>query len=165
MINAINSYGYLGTMTPEPESKFDEEEILDRILKAIEENKDVIVRTIEILNDIKYYDWVGIYLVEGDELKLRHYIGRPTEHTTIKIGHGICGAAVVDEHTIVVPDVCADDRYIACSQETRSEIVVPIFSSNSVIGEIDVDSDLPDVFDSADVRLLERIAAILGDVL
>lgn len=165
MINAINRYRYLGIMAEKPEPRYDEGEIVDLILKSIEENGNIIVRTIEILNEIDHYDWVGIYLVEGDELVLSHYIGRPTEHTRIKIGQGICGAAVVDEHTIVVPDVCADDRYIACSQETRSEIVVPIFSSGSVIGEIDVDSDLADAFDSSDVRLLERIASILGDVI
>jgi GAF domain-containing protein len=165
MINAINSYRYFGLMEDKPEPRFNEEEILDRILEAIEENGNIIERTVEILNELKHYDWVGIYLVDGEELVLNHYIGRPTEHTRIRIGSGICGAAVVDERTIVVPDVCSDGRYIACSQETRSEIVVPIWSSNRIIGEIDVDSDLPDAFDSSDVRLLERIASVLGDVI
>jgi GAF domain-containing protein len=152
-------------MEDKSEPRFNEGEILDRVLKAIEENGNIIVRTVEILKELDRYDWVGIYIVEGEELVLNHYIGRPTEHTRIKIGQGICGAAVVDKHTIVVPDVCSDNRYIACSQETKSEIVVPIWSSNRIIGEIDVDSDLPDAFDPSDVRLLERIASVLGDVI
>jgi GAF domain-containing protein len=152
-------------MAKEQDFRFDEEKIINRVLDAIEKNENAIIRTIEILKEIPHYHWVGIYLVKGDDLVLSHYLGKPTEHTKIKIGQGICGAAVVDEHTIVVPDVLGDDRYIACSNETRSEIVVPIFSSGKIIGEIDIDSDVPDAFDSDDSRMLERVAQILGDVI
>jgi GAF domain-containing protein len=152
-------------MSNKPESRFNERKIVDNILRAIEDNENIIVKTVEILKEIPHYHWVGIYLVKDDELVLSHYIGKTTEHTKIKIGQGICGAAVVDEHTIVVPDVLSDDRYIACSEETRSEIVVPIFSSGKIIGEIDIDSDVPDAFDSDDSRMLERVAQILGDVI
>lgn len=152
-------------MSKELDLRFNEGEIIDKILRANERNEDMIIRTVEILKEIPHYHWVGIYLVRGDELVLSHYIGKPTEHTKIKIGQGICGAAVVDEHTIVVPDVSCDRRYIACSKETRSEIVVPIFSSGKIIGEIDIDSDVPDAFDSDDSRMLERVAQILGDII
>lgn len=145
--------------------RFNEDVIVDRIIEAIEKNENIIAKTIEILKEIPYYHWVGIYLVEGDELVLSHYIGKPTEHTKIKIGQGLCGAAVVDEQTIVVPDVLSDDRYIACSKETRSEIVVPIFSSGRIVGEIDIDSDVPGAFHSVDSHMLERVAQILGDVI
>jgi GAF domain-containing protein len=114
---------------------------------------------------IPHYTWVGIYLVEGENLVLKHYLGRPTEHTTIKVGQGICGAAVVDEQTIIVPDVKADQRYIACSAETKSEIVVPIWSNEKIVGEIDIDSDFPCAFDEEDKRMLEKVASVLGDVL
>ena len=143
----------------------DEQGIMDSLLEVIEEGSDIIERTVEILKTVTHYAWVGIYMLEEDDLVLRHYIGRPTEHVRIKVGQGICGAAVVDEHTIIVPNVCEDDRYIACSQETKSEIVVPIWSGGQIIGEIDIDSDLPGAFDEDDKRLLERVAMVLGDVL
>lgn len=143
----------------------DEQAIMTDLLDAIEEGSDIIERTVKILKTVPRYSWVGIYMLEEEDLVLRHYIGRPTEHVRIKVGQGICGAAVLDEHTIIVPDVCHDERYIACSQETKSEIVVPIWSGGRIIGEIDIDSDLPDAFDENDRRLLERVATVLGDVL
>ena len=144
---------------------FDEHGIMGRLLEVIEEGSDIIERTMEILKTVTHYAWVGIYMLEEDDLVLRHYIGRPTEHVRIKVGQGICGAAVVDEHTIIVPNVCEDDRYLACSQETKSEIVVPIRSGGQIIGEIDIDSDQPDAFGDDDKRLLERVAVVLGDIL
>jgi GAF domain-containing protein len=148
-----------------PKADLDEQDIIDRLLSAIEESPDIIKKTVEILETVPYYTWVGIYMLEEDALVLRYYIGRPTEHVRIKVGQGICGAAVLDEHTIIVPNVCEDDRYIACSQETKSEIVVPIWAGGQIIGEIDIDSDLPDAFNDHDKRMLERVAVVLGDVL
>ena len=146
-------------------SLFNEEVIIDKILSLLEKGENVIEKTVEILKEVPHYHWVGIYLVEEDSLVLKYYIGKSTEHAKIKIGQGICGAAVVDEHTIIVPDVNADNRYIACSAETRSEIVVPIWASGVIVGEIDIDSDIPDAFDHQDKQMLERVASILGDVL
>ena len=143
----------------------DEQGIIDRLLEVLEGGSDIIERTVGILKTVPHYAWVGIYMLDEDDLVLRYYVGRPTEHVRIKVGQGICGAAVVDEHTIIVPNVCEDDRYIACSQETQSEIVVPIWSGGQIIGEIDIDSDLPDAFGEDDKRLLERVAVVLGDVL
>jgi GAF domain-containing protein len=139
--------------------------IIEKVLEAVEKGGDIVKKTVEVLKEVPHYTWVGIYMIDGDELVLRYYLGRPTEHIRIKIGCGICGAAVVDEHTIIVPDVNADERYISCSRETRSEIVVPIWSEDRIIGEIDIDSDGIDAFDSWDTKLLERIAQILGNVL
>ncbi len=115
-------------MTKMTEKRFDEKVIIDKMLFAVEKQESIVEKTVEILKDIPHYTWVGIYLLEGEDLVLRHYLGRPTEHTRIKIGQGICGAAIVDEQTIIVPDVCVDKRYIECSPETKSEIVVPIWS-------------------------------------
>jgi GAF domain-containing protein len=76
------------------------------------------------------YAWVGIYLAEGDELVLGPFLGKPSPHTRIPVGRGICGAAAAEKATIVVDDVHADQRYLACSLETRSEIVVPIMAGD-----------------------------------
>ncbi len=107
------------------------------------------------------YDWVGIYLVAGNELVVHNYLGAPTPHVRIPIGSGICGAAVAEEQTIVVPDVNADPRYLACSLETKSEIVVPI-KGRRIYGEIDIDSHTPDAFWRNDTRMLEAMAAQLA---
>jgi GAF domain-containing protein len=111
------------------------------------------------------YDWTGVYLRQGEELVLHAYLGRPTPHVRIHIDTGICGAAVREDATIVVPDVRADPRYLACSLETRSEIVVPIRSAGEVIGEIDIDSDAYDAFSSGDRAFLEEAARIIGAAL
>jgi GAF domain-containing protein len=109
------------------------------------------------------YTWVGIYLLEGKDLVLGPFLGKPSPHTRIPLDQGICGAAVRESQTIIVPDVNADPRYLSCSLETRSEIVVPIFVEGQAAGEIDIDSDLPDAFGPRDRELLERAAALLAE--
>jgi L-methionine (R)-S-oxide reductase len=113
---------------------------------------------------LPHYTWAGIYLLEGDELVLGPYLGKPSPHTRIPLGRGICGAAATERATIVVDDVNSDPRYLACSIETKSEIVVPIMTAggNRVIGEIDIDSDRPAAFGAADRELLEAVAAALA---
>ena len=86
-------------------------------------------------------------------------------HTRIPLGRGICGAAATAKTTIIVDDVNADPRYLACSIETRSEIVVPIIEDGEVLGEIDIDSDTPAAFGDADRHLLEQVAALLAESL
>ena len=83
-----------------------------------------VVRTLK--ERLPSYDWVGIYLLHSNELVLGPFAGKPSPHTRIPLGRGICGAAAAEKTTIVVDDVNADDRYLACSLETQSEIVVPI---------------------------------------
>jgi L-methionine (R)-S-oxide reductase len=111
---------------------------------------------------LPYYSWVGIYLVDGDALALGPFLGKPSPHTRIPLGRGICGAAATEKRTIVVDDVSSDPRYLACSIETKSEIVVPIMQGTQVLGEIDIDSDRPAAFGPADRRLLEAVAALLA---
>jgi len=109
------------------------------------------------------YDWVGIYLLEGETLVLHNQLGTPTPHVRIPIAQGLCGAAVRERRTIVVDDVLEDPRYLACSLETRSEIVVPIVDPRGrVVGEIDIDSDEPAAFGSQDRALVETAAAALA---
>ena len=122
-----------------------------------------MTQTVRLLKEaVPYYSWVGIYLVDGDELVLGPFIGKPSPHTRIPLGQGICGAAATEKATIVVN---ADSRYLACSIETRSEIVVPIIEDGGVLGEIDIDSDTPAAFGAADRRLLEQVASFLAESL
>lgn len=111
---------------------------------------------------VAHYTWVGIYVLEGNELVLGPFAGAPSPHTRIPLGRGICGAAATAKATIVVDDVAADPRYLACSAATRSEMVVPIIHGDRVLGEIDIDSDTPAAFGDADRALLEPVAAALA---
>ena len=121
-------------------------------------------QVVRLLKDaIPYYTWVGIYVVEGDELVLGPFLGKPSPHTRIPLGQGICGAAVTQKATIVVDDVNADPRYLACSLETKSEIVVPIMRGTQPVAEIDIDSDRPAAFGARDRALLEPVAAMLAE--
>jgi GAF domain-containing protein len=106
---------------------------------------------------------VGIYRLDGDDLVLGPYRGKPSPHTRIPLGQGICGAAATAKATIIVDDVNSDSRYLACSLETQSEIVVPILRDGAVLGEIDIDSDRPAAFDQDDRRLLEAVADLLSE--
>ncbi len=115
--------------------------------------------------EVPHYTWVGIYLLDGNELVLGPFRGKPSPHTRIPLGRGICGAAAAQKATIVVDDVNADPRYLACSVDTRSEIVVPIMAGPDVIGEIDIDSDAPAAFTAEDRQRLEHVAALLAPVL
>ena len=111
---------------------------------------------------LPYYTCAGIYLLEGQELVLGPYLGKPSPHTRIPLNRGICGAAASEKATIIVDDVNSDPRYLACSIETRSEIVVPIMRGDTVLGEIDVDSDGVAAFGEKDRRLLETVAGALA---
>lgn len=105
------------------------------------------------------YSWVGIYIVEGNDLLLGPWKGeQATEHTRIPIGRGICGSAAETGKTEIIADVSQDERYLSCFISTQSEIVVPIKKNDTVIGEIDIDSDIPNAFDKGDVVFLEKIA-------
>ena len=120
----------------------------------------------ELYRRFEHYSWVGIYVVEGDELVLSAWAGEEeTEHTTIKVGEGICGLAAATGRTEVVPDVSERKEFIACFPTTRSEIVVPIAGPEGVLGEIDIDSDWLDAFDERDRAFLEDIAEGLSGVM
>lgn len=108
------------------------------------------------------YTWVGVYLLDGNELVLGPFVGKPSPHARIPLGRGICGAAATEKTTIIVDDVNADSRYLACSIETRSEIVVPIMLGTEVLGEIDIDSDRRAAFGAGDKAMLEAVAALLA---
>lgn len=134
-------------------------------LLASPNGQAAMTRAVAILKEDPRYTWVGIYLLDGDELILGPYRGKPSPHTRIPLGRGICGAAATSRATIIVDDVNSDPRYLACSLETQSEIVVPITRGGEVLGEIDIDSDSRAAFGAADQHLLEAVAALLSEKL
>ncbi|TMM59495.1 GAF domain-containing protein [Maribacter algarum] len=140
-------------------------EIITQKSSSVEER---LLQICQLLNaNIDYYDWVGFYFKNGDkpELKLGPYVGEPTDHTIIPFGKGICGQVAVSNENFVVPDVQAQDNYIACSITVKSEIVIPLFVNGENVGQIDIDSNTPDPFTEADERFLEfvneKVAGIL----
>jgi L-methionine (R)-S-oxide reductase len=143
----------------------------DGLLRAVQsavaaapDANSAMQQAVRLLKDgVPHYAWVGIYVLDGNELVLGPYIGKPSPHTRIPLGRGICGAAAAEKTTIVVDDVNADARYLACSIETQSEIVVPIMQDGAVFGEIDIDSDHRAAFGPADRALLEPIASMLAE--
>jgi GAF domain-containing protein len=137
-----------------------------RELTQVVDPIEAMTRAVEILkNRVPYYTWVGIYLLADGELTLGPFLGAPSPHTRIPLGRGICGAAAAEKRTIVVDDVNSDPRYLACSLDTKSEIVVPIVRGDRVIGEIDIDSDTPAAFGASDRTMLETVASILAEKL
>jgi len=111
------------------------------------------------------YNWVGFYMLDPADsamLVLGPFHGAPTPHVRIPVTEGICGAAVAQGETVIVDDVSADPRYLACSLETRSEIVVPIRVRGKIVGEIDIDSHELRAFGAGDRRFLEQCAEIVS---
>ena len=114
------------------------------------------------------YNWVGFYMLDPADssmLELGPFAGAPTPHTRIPVSEGICGAAVALGETVVVDDVNSDPRYLSCSIETKSEIVVPIRVHGEIVGEIDIDSHAAAAFDSEDRAFVEKCARVLGGYL
>jgi len=139
---------------------------LNKIKDIVElENPGLIVdKVVDFLyNNFDKYSWIGIYVVQGNDLILGPWRGKQaTEHTKIPVGNGICGAAASSGKTEIISDVAEDERYLSCFISTKSEIVVPIFSNGKVIGEIDIDSDLTNAFDHEDSVFLEKIAEMIS---
>jgi L-methionine (R)-S-oxide reductase len=112
------------------------------------------------------YNWVGFYMLERGAdppmLVLGHYRGAMTPHTRIPLNQGICGAAASSGKTMVADDVKKDPRYLACSLETKSEIVVPVFVRGKVAGELDIDSHFLAAFAVEDRELVEYCAELVG---
>jgi len=139
-------------------------EAIERISNRGGDAEEVLQAVVDVLHDrIDHYSWVGIYLVEGHDLVLGPWNGpEATEHVRIPVGQGVCGAAAASGQTEVVDDVNADPRYLACFPSTRSEIVVPIAYEDTVVGEIDIDSDRPAAFGEDDRVFLERVALLIS---
>src|SRR5258708_37120199 len=139
---------------------------IDEMAKTCSTGKELMERICKKLNErMLKYNWVGFYMMdahEPDVLVLGPFMGAMTPHTRIRLNQGICGAAASTGATVVVDDVSKDPRYLACSPETKSEIVVPVFVRGEVAGELDIDSHFPAAFTVTDRELVEYCAQLVG---
>ena len=147
-------------------AKMTDDAIVRRVEQAIQSNvsrDETLRQAVRLLKaERPHYNWVGIYLLEGDTLVLHNYVGKPTEHTHIPVGRGVCGTAVAERANQIVDDVSAVGNYLACSLETRAEIVVLLRRGDEIFGQIDIDSDTPAAFTATDEALLARVADLLA---
>ena len=142
------------------------QELSQRLIKDLEnfdtisgvELQKSIVQWLD--KEVPYYNWTGFYFMndEKQQLEIGPYVGAYTDHTVIPYGRGICGQVAVSGKTFEVPDVHAQDNYLACSLATKSEIVVPIYIGENLVGQIDIDSHELDPFTQEDHNLLEAVA-------
>lgn len=138
-------------------------ELLPQIHALVSTETDMVANLANISAALKQtfdFFWVGFYLVKGDELVLGPFQG-PIACTRIRLGRGVCGTAWKESRTLIVPDVEQFPGHIACSSDSKSEIVVPIKKQDVVIGVLDIDSDTLDSFDDVDARYLEEICTYL----
>jgi GAF domain-containing protein len=139
------------------------------LIETHKSNPDVAMQAIcDLLQaEVAYYDWVGFYFADHDQrvLHLGKFAGEPTDHTTIPFGKGICGQVAESNANFVVPDVKAQDNYIACSITVKAEIVIPLFKDGLNIGQIDIDSNTIDPFTTADEEFLTWVNESLAEIL
>jgi len=149
--------------------KKDFNELKTAIQVILDKNLSVDDTLQEICNylqtTINHYDWVGFYFKNGtkDELILKQFAGEPTDHTIIPFGKGICGQVAVSNENFIVPDVSAQDNYIACSFTVKSEIVIPMFVEGKNIGQIDIDSHTINAFSAEDEVFLVAVNQLIAD--
>jgi GAF domain-containing protein len=140
---------------------------LDEHAQAAPSAADLMQHMVKVLHErMLKYNWVGFYMLDDAAqppvLVLGAFAGAMTPHTRIPLNQGICGAAASSGKTVVVDDVRKDPRYLACSLETKSEIVVPIFVAGKVVGELDIDSHFPAAFGPEDQEFVQYCAALIG---
>jgi len=147
----------INELETEAKSSPSAEALMQKIVTSLREN-------------LPSYNWVGFYMIEetpGEEpmLVLGTFVGADTPHKRIPLNQGICGAAASSGETVVIDDVNSDPRYLACSIETKSEIVVPVYAHGKVVGELDIDSHQHAAFRGDDQKLVEACAALVGKYL
>jgi L-methionine (R)-S-oxide reductase len=140
---------------------------LTELVPAVRTAEELMQRMVKVLHDrMLKYNWVGFYMLEPGAkppmLVLGAFEGAMTPHTRIPLNQGICGAAASSGQTVVVDDVSKDPRYLACSLETKSEIVVPIFVRGKVVGELDIDSHFSAAFTPEHQELVQYCAMLVG---
>jgi len=141
---------------------------VDRLIEAAAPPAETLERVCGLLRDaVPHYDWVGFYLVWPDEprtLRLGPFVGAPTDHQRIPFGRGICGQVAERQESLVVPDVAAQDNYLACSLQVRAEVVVPVFVDGRFAGQLDIDSHTADPFAPEERPQLEELCARVAPV-
>ena len=143
----------------------DRRQLVEKVRSAVADQTsehDILQAAVTLIDEFSSdYDWTGFYMVRGDALEVGPYVGPETPHKRIEFNQGLCGAAASQQKTIVVDDVNADPRFLACSVTTRSEIVVPLMDGDTCIGEIDIDSNTPGFFTDDDRAMLEAVAGVV----
>lgn len=161
-------------MEPNFQNKFEKdkkkryEEFLKQYAALIEGETDetaVMANTAAALKEAFDFYWVGFYRVTSADLLTVGPFQGGVACFRIRKGKGVCGTAWQEQHTVIVPDVNAFPGHIACSMETKSEIVVPLIYNNEVRAVIDIDSDMPDNFDDTDCEYLEKVADLMTAIL
>lgn len=140
---------------------------LTELAQAVPSAQELMGAMVKLLHErMLKYNWVGFYMLEPGAkppmLVLGDFEGAMTPHIRIPLNQGICGAAASSGRTVVVDDVSKDPRYLACSLETRSEIVVPVFVHGKVVGELDIDSHFAAAFTSEHQDLVQYCAQLIG---
>lgn len=143
------------------------EEVYQKIDALVKINpEDLLLRICELLKqDVYHYDWVGFYILDpkNNELVLGPFAGKPTQHTHIAVGKGICGQVAASSQTIVVQDVTQVENYISCGLDVQSEIVVPVLKNGKFVAELDIDSHSPAPFTKEDDEFLAKVCNLLND--
>lgn len=137
--------------------------ILGELAASAESGAALRRRAMERLDTLPTYNWSGIYRLEGDTLVLDEYVGAATDHDRIPVGRGVCGTAVAENRNQVIEDVRELTNYLACSTQTRSEIVVLIRRGDEILGQIDIDGHQVGAFDASDEEFLGKVAGLLAE--
>lgn len=142
-------------------------EVYQKIIELVKNNPDdLLFRICELLKEeVYHYDWVGFYILdqEKNELVLGPFVGKPTPHTHIAVGKGICGQVAESAKTIVVQDVTQVENYISCGLDVQSEIVVPMMKGGRFVAELDIDSHSPAPFTEEDSDFLAKVCDLLNE--
>ena len=138
-----------------------------KLINSEGQRDDVLGAICFLLKDeIKHYDWVGIYFGNNKtkKLTLGPYAGDPTEHTKIDYGQGICGQAAESLDTFIVQDVSLQDNYLSCNPTVKSEIVIPIMKKGKFVAQLDIDSHVANPFTEDDTEFLEELCGVLTNL-
>jgi len=142
---------------------------IDGILKSNLGKNEKLITVCKLLKEnVSHYNWVGLYLVnpkKQNELLLGPYVGEPTEHMKIPFGKGICGQAAETKKTFIVQDVSKQTNYLSCNPNVKSEIVIPIFKDETIIGELDIDSHTLSPFTKEDEAFLRKTGEMIATIL
>lgn len=140
-----------------------QDSFITQLSAALDESPQPFLCAMKLIaQSFAHFDWIGIYWLEGDELRLGPFVGEPTEHTRIPVGQGVCGTAISEGQNQIVHDVRQRSNYLSCSVNVRSEIVVLLRDrGGAVVGQIDADSHQVGAFDLTDESMLEQVAKLL----
>jgi GAF domain-containing protein len=141
--------------------------VYQKAVELIKSNpEDLLLKICELLKtEVYHYDWVGFYILnpKNNELVLGPFVGKPTQHTHIAVGKGVCGQVAESGQTMVVQEVTQMDNYISCGLDVQSEIVVPVLKEGKFIAELDIDSHSPAPFTDEDSKFLGALCSLLSD--